>query len=103
MAGTADTADNGEGADPDSDLSDDDTDQGNNWPGSSDDWARIYSIALGLSNPVRRCDQTEKQKVATLFSGTEAPMKALETLTEDTYLHTVSCYGSPANRQFIFR
>ena len=63
LAGTADPRGPGEGsaetADPllaaTADLlecGEDDSDDGFYWDGSSDNWASVYSTALGLANPV---------------------------------------------------
>ena len=113
MAGTADAGDHEEGlaatAEPDgentlgdaSQPSDDDSDERLFWTGSSDNWASIYAAALGLANPVPKCDGTSKQPtVGTFFSGTEAPVLALEMLAAGVYKHTLSCDSSPASRQF---
>ena len=120
LAGTADAGDHKEGlaatAEPDGDHeeglaaqlsrlasqpSDDDSDGGFFWAGSSDKWAGIFSAALGLASPPTRCEETSKPTVATLFSGTDAPMLALEMLAAGRYRHTVSCDSSPASRAFI--
>ena len=79
LAGTADAGDHEEGlaatAEPGGDTapSDDDSDDGFYWTGSSENWASIFSAALALANPVPTCDETSKPTVATFFSGTAGP------------------------------
>ena len=121
LAGTADAGDHEEGlaatAEPDGDHeegsaaqlsrlanhlpSDDDSDGGFFWAGSSDKWASIFSAALGLASPLPICVESKRPTVATFFSGTDAPILALEMLAAGVFKHTVSCDSSPASRAFI--
>ena len=87
LAGTADLGDHANGlaatAEPNDENvpelsdSDDDSDERSYWTGSSDNWPSIFSVALGLASPVRG-NETSKPTVATFFSGTEAPILALD-------------------------
>ena len=112
LAGTADPGDSDGAelavtADPNPDIlpadvgltdSDDDSDEGFYWTGSSDNWPRIFAGALGLANPVPK---TRKRTVMTVCSGTDAPVYALDELATDVYEHTVSCNSSPSSQKFI--
>ena len=108
LAATADLGDEREGLaatadqDPDIDsgkVSDDDSEDDCCWPGSSEGWAEIYRGALAISKPSR--SPAEKPRVATLFSGSEAPIAALDQLMPDGYRHVLSREVSDASRQFI--
>ena len=78
-----------------------DSDDDGLWSGAHDQWARIYAAALRLAHPIPGCDVTGKQPtVGTFFSGTEAPVLALQMLANDVYTHRLSCDQCEASRAF---